>query len=145
MTGAMLTLFTGCQTPPAKVNQPNQPASAVQSLAGSYTSAISGQSDDKFAEVRITQAGNQYALDFGFGYLDGRGAAPDATGTGSLDANGVLDIQFKDSFSNRGRGTFRADQNGHWLFIQIDQVEEPRCLPLYGKTRMVRQGRNSQE
>ncbi len=143
MTGAMLTLFTGCQTPPVKVNQPNQPAPAIQSLAGRYTSAISGQSDDKFAEVRITQAGNQYALDFGFGYLYGHGAAPDATGTGSLDANGVLDFQFEDSFSNRGRGVFRVDRGGHTLFIEIERVADSRCLPFYGEIAMKRETDNS--
>ncbi|WP_265593082.1 hypothetical protein [Verrucomicrobium sp. BvORR034] len=121
------------------------PAPAVQPSAGRYTSANSGHADGRFTEVSITQAGTQYSLDFGFGYLDGHGAAPDASGTGSLDAHGVLDFQFEDSFSNKGRGTFRTDQNGHWLSIQIDQVEEPRCLPFYSKTRMVYQNRNSQD
>lgn len=145
MIGTMLTLFTACQTPPSKANKPNQPVAAIQPLAGCYTSPISGQSDDKFAEVRITESGGRYTLEFSFGYLDGHGAAPDGNGTGKLDAHGVLSFQFEDSFSNRGRGTFRTDHNGHWLLIQIDQVEEPRCLAFYGKVRMARQGKNPQE
>jgi hypothetical protein len=145
-----LTLLTACQMAPPMdfgtahaASHPTVPI--VQPGTGRYTSSIPGQLGEKFAEVHITESGGRYTLEFSFGYLDGHGAAPDGTGTGTLDANGVLSFQFEDSFSNRGRGTFRTDHNGHWLLIQIDQVEEPRCLAFYGKIRMARQGKNPQE
>ncbi len=64
---------------------------------------------------------------------DAHGAAPDGDGEGRIDRDGVLRFTYEDSFFNKGTGTFRRTKKGYLLSIQIDHVEDSRCLVFYGE------------
>ena len=69
---------------------------------------------------------------------DAHGAAPDGDGEGRIDRDGVLRFTYEDSFFNKGTGTFRHTKKGYLLSIQVDHVEDSRCLVFYGEHTLQR-------
>lgn len=71
------------------------------------------------------------------------GVAPEGSGSGSVDAKGVLHFDYEDSFGNKGAGSIRSVPHGCRLVIDIKQVMETRCLPFYGEHFLERQQRST--
>jgi uncharacterized protein YecT (DUF1311 family) len=90
--------------------------------------------------LEVFQTGNKAHVEFGATKTDGSGAAPVGEGEGQIDDAGVLTFTFEDSFSNKGTGTFALKKKGYWLDLDATQVEDPRCLRLYGEMILRRKG-----
>ena len=105
------------------------PASAG-SFTGHYEPAVA-EADSVFA-LDISQTGPQADISFSASMTDGSGAAPDADGKGTVDADGVLKFTFKDSFDNEGTGTLVQRPDGYHLHLDVSKTVDPRPTRFYG-------------
>ena len=116
-------------------------ACAGIALAGGSTDLMGsfvherGTDRDAVAISVTVEAGadGKFSLSLMAAHPDAHGAAPDGTGEGHIDRDGVLRFTYEDSFFNKGNGTFRHTKKGYLLSILIDHVEDPRCLVFYGE------------
>ena len=80
-------------------------------------------------------------------YTGTRGANPDValegSGSGRVDARGVLHFDYEDNFENRGTGTLRNVPHGCWVSIDIKTVADTRCLVFYGDLTLERERRQT--
>jgi hypothetical protein len=109
-------------------------AGAGPDLAGSFVHE-SG-SDRNAVAISLTveaEADGKFSLSLMAAHPDAHGAAPDGGGEGRIDHDGVLRFTYEDSFSNKGTGTFRRTKKAYLLSINIDHIEDPRCLVFYGE------------
>lgn len=82
-------------------------------------------------QVSLEQSGNSVTVFFSAGYNDGHGAAPEADGTGKVNAKGTVDFTFEDGFKNAGSGTIARTADGVIISIKTTRVVDPRCLVFY--------------
>jgi hypothetical protein len=121
-------------------------ASAGSNLTGSFVHK-SG-SDQNAVAISVTveaRTEGKFLVSLTAAHPDAHGAAPDGEGEGRIDGEGVLCFNYEDSFSNKGRGTFRKSGKGYLLSIGIEQVKEPRCLVFYGKHMFHRMERKNSD
>ena len=83
-------------------------------------------------QLSIEQSGSTIKVSFDAVYNDGHGAAPEAEGPATVSGN-TLTFKFEDSFKNSGTGTITRAGNDIIVSINPTKVNEPRCLPFYGK------------
>ena len=117
-------------------------AGAGSDLTGSFVHK--GGSDRDAVAISVTvEAGSagKFLFSLTAAHPDAHGAAPDGDGEGRIDREGVLRFTYEDSFFNKGTGTFRRAKKGYLLSINIDHVEEPRCLAFYGEHTLQRETR----
>ena len=114
-------------------------AGAGSDLIGSFVHE-SGSDRDAVAISITVEAGadGKFSLSLMAAHPDAHGAAPDGNGQGRIDRYGVLRFTYEDSFFNKGTGTFRRTKKGYLLSIQVDQVEDSRCLVFYGEHTLQR-------
>jgi len=92
------------------------------------------QPHDRNIQVSVTREANgRLAISFGASHFDGHGAAPDGDGSGETGPDGIFRFTFEDSFSNKGKGTFEYTKRGYILLIEIQDVQDPRCMMFYGE------------
>ena len=117
-------------------------AGAGSDLMGSFVHE-SGSDRDAVAISVTVEAGadGKFSLSLMAAHPDAHGAAPDGEGKGRIDPDGVLRFTYEDSFFNKGTGTFRRTNKGYLLSIQIDHVEDSRCLEFYGEHTFLRDPR----
>ena len=114
-------------------------AGAGPDLAGSFVHESGSDRDAVAISVTVeAEADGKFSLSLMAAHPDAHGAAPDGGGEGRVDHDGVLRFTYEDSFSNKGTGTFRHTRKGYLLSIQIDQVEDSRCLVFYGEHTLQR-------
>jgi hypothetical protein len=82
-------------------------------------------------QLSLEQNGNNVSVFFSAGYNDGRGAAPEADGTGKVTSKGIAEFTFEDSFKNAGTGTIMRSADGVTLSLKTTRVADPRCLVFY--------------
>jgi len=108
-------------------------------LAGSFFHESGSGRDAVAISVTVeAEAEGKFSLSLMAAHPDANGAAPDGNGEGRVDHDGVLHFTYEDSFANKGKGTFRRTGKGYLLSIQIDQVEDTRCLVFYGEHTLQR-------
>ena len=134
LIAALVLLAAVCNTSAHAADSAAPPAANPHkhSLLGDYAYTSGNNPDDVSINITVSRKGNAFHLAFQASHPDGSGAAPDGDGDGKLDANGVFHFTFSDSFSNRGKGTFRRTAKGYELTIDITDVADPRCMPFYG-------------
>ena len=117
-------------------------AGAGSDLTGSFVHE-SGSDRDAVAISLTVEAGadSKFSLSLMAAHPDAHGAAPDGNGEGRIDRDEVLRFTYEDSFSNKGNGTFRHTKKGYLLSIQIDHVEDSRCVEFYGEHTFLRDPR----
>ena len=109
-------------------------ADAGSDLTGSFVHRDGSDRDAVAIFVTVeAKADGKFLFSLTAAHPDAHGAAPDGEGEGRIDRDGVLRFTYEDSFSNKGTGTFRRAKKGYLLTVQIDQVEESRCLVFYGE------------
>jgi hypothetical protein len=82
-------------------------------------------------QLSLEQSGNTVSVFFSAVRNDGQGAAPDATTTGHVTANGKVEFKFQDSLNNSGTGTISRAGDDVILSIKATRVADPRCLVFY--------------
>ena len=84
-------------------------AAAAANFAGEYADKkfLNGQG---VFQLSLEQNGTTVSVFFSAGYNDGHGAAPEADGTGKVNAKGTVDFTFEDGFKNAGSGTIAQTQ-----------------------------------
>jgi hypothetical protein len=102
------------------------------------TAGLESERSDRYVRVEVTREGELFSVELAAGHPSGRGAAPDGSGAGRVGADGVLRFDYSDSFENRGAGTLRRTGDGVELEIELEQVEEPRCLVFYERQLLMR-------
>jgi hypothetical protein len=117
-------------------------AGAGSDLMGSFVHE-SGSDRDAVAIFITIGAGadGKFSLSLTAAHPDAHGAAPDGNGEGRIDRDGVLRFTYEDNFSNKGNGTFRHTKKGYLLSVQVDHVEDNRCLVFYGEHTFLRDPR----
>ena len=109
-------------------------AGAGPDLAGSFVHESGSDRDAVAISVTVeAEADGKFSLSLMAAHPDAHGAAPDGGGEGRVDHDGVLRFTYEDSFSNKGTGTFRRTKKAYLLSINIDHIEDPRCLVFYGE------------
>ena len=117
-------------------------AGAAPDLGGSFVHESGSDRDAVAISVTVeAEADGKFSLSLMAAHPDAHGAAPDGGGEGRVDHDGVLRFTYEDSFSNRGTGTFRRTKKAYLLSIQIDHVEDSRCLVFYGEHTLQRDPR----
>jgi hypothetical protein len=107
--------------------------SAEANWAGEYADKkfLNGQA---VFQMSLEQGENTVSVWFSAGYNDGHGCAPEATGTGKVDAKGSLKFTFRDSANNSGTGTITRGGEGIIVSLKTARVADPRCLVFYGQS-----------
>jgi hypothetical protein len=109
-------------------------AGAGSDLIGSFVHESGSDRDAVAISVTVeAEADGKFSLSLMAAHPDAHGAAPDGEGKGRIDPDGVLRFTYEDSFFNKGTGTFRHTKKGYLVSIEIEQVEDPRCLVFYGE------------
>ena len=105
-------------------------AAAAANFAGEYADKkfLNGQG---VFQLSLEQNGNDVSVFFSAGYNDGHGAAPEADGSGKVNAKGTVDFTFEDGFKNAGSGTITRTADGVIISIKTTRVADPRCLVFY--------------
>jgi hypothetical protein len=117
-------------------------AGAGSDLMGSFVHESGSDRDAVAISVTVeAEADGKFSLSLIAAHPDAHGAAPDGEGKGRIDPDGVLRFTYEDSFFNKGHGTFRHTSKGYLLSIQIDHVEDSRCLVFYGEHALQRDPR----
>ena len=81
-------------------------------------------------EFSVHQSGSALEIAFDAAYSDGRGATPDATGTGKVNGN-AAQFTWKDSFGNTGTGTINLAGDDIVVSMKTVHVADARCLAFY--------------
>ena len=114
-------------------------AGAGSDLMGSFVHESGSDRDAVAISVTVQAAADgKFSLSLMAAPPDAHGAAPDGNGEGRIDRDGILRFTYEDSFFNKGTGTFRRTKKGYLLSIQVDQVEDSRCLVFYGEHTLQR-------
>lgn len=117
-------------------------AGAGPDLTGFFVHESGSDRDALAISVTVeAEADGKFSLSLMAAHPDAHGAAPDGGGEGRVDYDGVLRFTYEDSFSNKGTGTFRRTTKAYLLSIQIDHVEDSRCLVFYGEHTLQRDPR----
>jgi hypothetical protein len=117
-------------------------AGAGSDLMGSFLHESGSDRDAVSISISVEAgADGKFSLSLMAAHPDAHGAAPDGSGEGRIDRDGVLRFTYEDSFFNKGTGTFRRTNKGYLLSIQIDHVEDSRCLEFYREHTFLRDPR----
>ena len=117
-------------------------AGAGSDLVGSFVHESGSDRNAVAISVTVESgADGKFSLSLMAAHPDAHGAAPDGGGEGRVDHDGVLRFTYEDSFFNKGTGTFRRTTRAYLLSIQIDHVEDSRCLVFYGEHTLQRDPR----
>lgn len=106
-------------------------ASAAESAwAGEYADRkfLNGQA---VFQMSLEQSGNTVNVWFSAGYTDGREPAPEAEGTGKVNAKGPVEFKFEDNDGNSGTGTITRAGNDIVVSIKATKVRDRRVLVFY--------------
>jgi hypothetical protein len=115
------------ETPAAEA--PAKPAVPAPDYAGHYERV--GEGKTVFV-LNVRQTGERVDIEFSAGNADGTGAAPDGTGTGTVNDKGELVVKIEDSFGNKGTATLRKAGNAFQITVKIDTVTDQRAMKFYG-------------
>src|ERR1700676_3860409 len=93
----------------------------AQNFAGEYADRkfLSGQA---VFQMSLEQSGDTVTVWFSAGYNDGRGTAPEASGSGKITSKGTVDFAFKDSDGNAGMGTITRAGNDIVVSVKATKV-----------------------
>jgi hypothetical protein len=102
----------------------------AQNFAGEYADRkfLSGQA---VFQMSLEQSGSTVTVWFSAGYNDGRGTAPEASGSGKVTSKGTVDFTFKDSDGNAGTGTITRAGNDVVVSVKATKVGDSRGLVFY--------------
>jgi len=120
----------------------------MASVFAEQTSAITGtyegnfptdrKTEKRFLEITITEKTSKIFLSGSAGYSSGRSAAPDFSGTGFPTKTHPFKFTFEDSFGNSGIAVIRKTKSGVRFSVEIKDVQDTRCLPLYVESDLKR-------
>ena len=104
-----------------------RPSAAERRLVGDYRYESGGDSIyDVYIDFSVWREGDKIVIGFQGAHPRAAGAAPEGGGKGRIDSDGVLRFG-KDSFFNKGAGTFRWTKAGYKLSIDITEMLDSRC------------------
>jgi hypothetical protein len=105
-------------------------AADAPSFAGEYADRkfLGGQA---VFQMSLEQSGGTVTVWFSAGYNDGRGTAPEASGSGKVTSKGTVDFTFKDSDGNAGAGTITRAANDIVVSLKATKVADNRGLVFY--------------
>lgn len=104
--------------------------------AGTYV-RTHGDAASEF-ELVVKEGHEGTEISFFASRTDGSGAAPEGTGRGHVESDGVLRFSFEDSFANKGIGSLRKQQDTFLLTLNPQTVEDPRAAQFYGDMQLRR-------
>jgi len=81
-------------------------------------------------ELSVQQTGTTLNIAFDAAYSNGRGPAPEATGTGKASGNHAQ-FTWKDSHNNSGIGTITPAGDDLVLSLKATKLSDSRCAPFY--------------
>jgi hypothetical protein len=81
-------------------------------------------------EFSVQQTGTTLNIAFDAAYSNGRGPAPESTGTGKVSGNHAQ-FTWKDSHNNSGTGTITPAGNDLVLSLKATKLTDSRCAPFY--------------
>ena len=111
--------------------------SALIAVAAGPPNFTGEYADKKFLNGRavfqmsLEQSGNTVTVWFSAGYNDGREPAPEAEGTGKVNARGSVDFKFEDNDGNSGTGTITRAGNDIVVSIKATKVHDKGVLLFY--------------
>ena len=126
---ATLALPAGAAPKKAAAPATEKAAQPAPDFSGRYERA--GDAKSVFI-LYVRQAGANADVEFSASKADGTGAAPDGTGTGSLNDKGELAFTFEDSSGNKGTGTLKKTGGSFQLSMKAEPVVEARAAKFYG-------------
>jgi hypothetical protein len=83
-------------------------------------------------QMSLEQSGNTVSIFFAAAYNDAHGAAPEADGSGRVNAKGLVEFKWEDSFGNSGTGTIARSGTDVIVSIKPIKVTDSRCVQFYG-------------
>ena len=91
-------------------------------------------------QMSLEQSGNTVTVWFSAGYSDGREPAPEAEGTGKVNAKDSVEFKFEDNDGNSGTGTITRAGNDIVVSLRAAKVRDRKVLVFYREgIRLARQ------
>jgi hypothetical protein len=105
-------------------------AVAPANFAGEYADKnfLNGQG---VFQLSLEQNGTNVSVFFSAAHNDGRGAAPEADGTGKVTTKGTVEFKWEDSLKNAGNGTISRSGSDIIVSIKTTRVADARGLEFY--------------
>jgi hypothetical protein len=113
---------------------------ATVSIVTAGTANFAGEYADKnflkgrgVFQMSLEQSDAGVSVFFSAAHNDGRGAAPEADGSGKVTSKGTVDFKWEDSLKNAGTGTITRAGEDVLVSIKATRVTDSRCLEFYGQ------------
>lgn len=129
LASILLCVLTACGVPGAVASE-----AAANRLTGHFAYLSGSEPDDIAIYITIrSEDDGKFSLGLMAAHPDAHGAAPDGDGEGRIGHDGIFRFSYEDSFSNKGRGTFRRAKDGYLLSIAMEPTAG-RSMPSFQMT-----------
>ena len=129
LTAALALPVAAAPKKPATKPAAEKAPPAAPDFTGRYERA--GDAKSVFI-LHVRQTGDSAEIEFSASKADGTGAAPDGTGSGSLNEKNELAFTFEDSLGNKGTAVLVKIKGSFQLTMKPETVTDPRAVKFYG-------------